>query len=412
MAISLAIGIYFSSFVALSLSASVSFLVAALLFLVSFWQTRRGWANLTALCSFFFLFGIVRAQLPDVKWIPDTIYSLSLDLSVHFQQLISSSGLSNETETLISALLLGNRDGLSADTVDLFRQTGASHLLALSGLHLSILFGVVYYCLLRVLISPLRYVLGIVGLLLLWGYVFVTGFPVSLCRASLMMSLLMISQMRMVGNDTFHTLAFSAILLLLFAPSMLYDVGFQLSFMSVAGLAYFYRPLVEIGLPRHYILRWLWQFWLVSLSAQLGVLPLLLYYFHSISVSGILLSPIYILIVTAIIYNALAFLLLFSCGYGIFLRYLIELFVSLQHSLMSFASHLPFGRFDGIRIRVEQVILLYAALVILLPVIRVLRQPDSQPPGYRLAMFFRSWPYVLSIIVLLFTIFLLSFPLF
>ena len=157
MASSLAIGIYASSFVALTFSASIFFLLAALLFLISFWQIRKGLAGLVALCSFFFLFGLVRAQMPDVKWIPDTLYSYALGLSDRFQHLISSTGLSTETESLISALLLGHRTGLSADTVELFRQTGASHILALSGLHLSILTGVIYYCLLRVLVTPLRY---------------------------------------------------------------------------------------------------------------------------------------------------------------------------------------------------------------------------------------------------------------
>ena len=409
MASSLAIGIYASSFVALTFSASIFFLVAALLFLLSFWQIRKGLAGLIALCSFFFLFGLVRAQMPDVKWIPDTLYSYALGLSDWFQHLISSTGLSTETESLISALLLGHRTGLSADTVELFRQTGASHILALSGLHLSILTGVIYYCLLRVLVTRLRYVLGITGLLFLWGYVLVTGFPVSLCRASLMMSLLIIGQMRMVGNDTAHTLAFSALLLLLFTPNMLYDVGFQLSFLAVAGLVFFYRPLLEIGLPKHHFLRWLWKFWLVSLSAQLGVFPLLLYYFHSISVLGIIFSPIYVLIVTVIIYNALFFLLLYSCGFGLCLRYMLELFVSLQHSLMSFASHLPLCHIDNVWINEGQLILLYTALVILLPVIRALRQPNYQPSGYRLAMFFRAWPYLLAIIILLFSLFLFSF---
>ena len=101
MASSLAIGIYASSFVALTFSASIFFLLAALLFLISFWQIRKGLAGLVALCSFFFLFGLVRAQMPDVKWIPDTLYSYALGLSDRFQHLISSTGLSTETESLI-----------------------------------------------------------------------------------------------------------------------------------------------------------------------------------------------------------------------------------------------------------------------------------------------------------------------
>ena len=372
MAGSLAIGFFVSSFVDISFPAATLLLVAALPILVSFRFVRKGWPCFVALCATFFLFGLVRAQLPDVKCIPDHVYTFALALSARIQHVISSAGLSEETESLVSAMLLGRRVGLSADTVALFRQTGSSHILALSGLHLSILFGVFYYCLLRVLTHQFRYIFGTLGLLLIWGYALVTDFPVSLCRASLMLSLLLISQMRMVGSDTTHSLGFAALLLLLLSPSMLYDIGFQLSFMAVAGLLYFYRPLEQVGLPRQSFLRWLWRLWLVSVSAQLGVLPLLLCYFRSISISGIFFSPIYVLLATAILYAALAFLLMFAFGLGTCLRFVLEGCVHVQQGLMSFASHLPLCRLDSVSINAGQVVLLYAALALLLPVLHSL----------------------------------------
>ncbi|MBQ8969373.1 MAG: ComEC/Rec2 family competence protein [Bacteroidaceae bacterium] len=316
-------------------------------------------------------------------------------------QRLGNIGLPEDTIYLLQAMLLGQRAHLPDSLRGLYQQSGASHILALSGLHLGILFGLFNLCLLRLLQYRWRYGVGFVGLSLMWGYALVVGFPVSLCRASLMMSLMVIAQMRLVGHDTWHTLGFSAFLLLLLSPAMLFDVGFQLSFSAVMGLLLYYRRLVAIGMPRSMWARWLWKAWLISLSAQMGVLPLLLHYFHRISLMGLLFSPLYVSLATLIIYEGVLLLLLPTL-IGI-LRPQLEGMVTIQHSLMTFAVQLPGNEVAGVHFSWGCVVLLYVAGLAILPSLDALQKPRLDVPRYRWAMFFRTWPYLLSALVLIFS---------
>lgn len=328
-------------------------------------------------------------------------------LSHTLSAFLGQMPLAEDTVRLLRAMLLGLRDELPVSLRDLYRQSGASHLLALSGLHLGVLFGLFNYWLMHALHRRWRYVVGTLGLLFLWGYAFLTAFPVSLCRASLMLSLLVIGQMRLTGNDIWHTLGLSALVLLLIEPAMLFDVGFQLSFMAVVGIYLFYFPLAKAWVSRSRWVRWLWRIWVLSFAAQMGVLPLLLHYFHRVSLSGIVLSPLYILLATAIIYAALFILLLHPLGLAFLLCPLVEALVTIQHTLMSLSLCLSWSGVEGVRLPWSHVLLLYAALFCLLPSLHVLANSSRELPQHRLALFFRSWPTLLAFLLLLFSAFLL-----
>lgn len=400
MALCMAIGIMMGGYVAVSSDAAICFMVAAWLFFASFILLRRGVGASLSLVALFVMLGFLRSQLPEVVLLPESIMNWSLGLSRWAMSLLQQADLNDDTTTLLEAMLMGQRTHLSSATIELYRQTGAAHILALSGLHLSILFGLFDYCLMHVLHVRWRFLVGTVGLLLMWGYALLTGFPVSLCRASLMLSLLVIGQMRQVGNDTWHTLGLAAFLLLLISPDSLFDVGFQLSFTAVAGIILFYRPLCEVWLPSSRWLRALWCLWLLSLSAQLATFPLLLCYFHRYALIGILLSPVYIFMATLIIYLALMLLLLVPLGAASMLCPLLEQLVAVQHGLMKMVTRIPYDRVEDVWITWGQVVLLYGAILCLFPPLCALRKPDVQLPHYRRAMFFRSWPYLLAALLL------------
>ena len=216
-----------------------------------------------------------------------------------------------------------------------------------------------------------------------------------------MMSLMLIGNIRQIGSSSWHTLGFSAFILLLVDPRSLFDIGFQLSFAAVAGILIFYRPLEQICEFNNVWLEWYRKMLIVALSAQMGVFPLLLYYFHRMSIIGILFSPIYVIIATGIIYAALLLLMLSTIGCGYIVRILLEFMVSLQHGLMNMAIQIPYEGIKDCYISCGTVVLLYASVLCLLPSIHALHKPDFQPNIYRWAMLFRTWPYILSFILLL-----------
>lgn len=399
MATSLAVGIGIGDLLAVPSGAAFALLPVAALSLWAYWLARRDRTAFAAFCFFFLLSGIVRAQLGDLHPLPPCATDRARELSDALSLLLRQSGLSPDTEALLDAMLLGRRGMLSPELRELYRRAGAAHVLALSGLHLGILFYVLNFLLLRLLQYRLRYVAGAAELLFMWGYAFVTGFPVSLCRATIMMSLFIIAQIRQTGNSSAHTLGVAAFLLLMISPDTLYDVGFQLSFSAVAGLVLFYKPLSALWVPRNRGLNRIWKGLMASVSVQLLTFPLSVHYFHRFSFSGILLSPLYLLLAALIIYVALSLLLFRALGAALLIP-VLEGLTALQHGAMRLSLLLPLNSADAIHLPWSGVVLFYGAVLCLLPPVCALRRPPVSRPGYRRAMFFRSWPYLLSALFL------------
>ena len=221
------------------------------------------------------------------------------------------AGLDGETLALTSALLLGRRSQLSYETRHAFFETGTGHLLALSGLHLGIVYGVLHLLFLSFVghtrwrwhaLPPL--------LLCIWGYTMLAGAPNSLVRAAIMCSMLAIGSLSERHVVSLHSLAVAALVVLMISPRALYDVGFQLSFVCVFFILALYLPIHEIFCL--WIVRGgrLLSMLGVALVAQLGAMPLIAYHFHTFALLAPLLSPVLIPLTALIIYGGLLLLLL------------------------------------------------------------------------------------------------------
>ena len=189
---------------------------------------------------------------------------------------------------VLAAMTLGDKSHLDATTRDIFSHTGVSHVLALSGFHLSVLFSiyqllVLSLCRRRRLFVPMS-ILGVCGL---WIFALLAGLPLSLVRAAVMFSIVQL--MGCLRRDSFsvNNLALAAILLLLASPQSLFDVGFQLSFLSVFSIILFSKSIPRPQLlQRFHVVGWFYDLFVVSLCAQLGTAPLVAYYFHTFPVYG------------------------------------------------------------------------------------------------------------------------------
>ena len=219
------------------------------------------------------------------------------------------------TAAVLSAMILAHREQLDRDTKMRYSQGGASHILALSGLHLSILFGaftLIFGTLARRWGRRIHTLVLALGLLLMWSFAALVGFPISLLRATLMLTL---AQVFAWGNHrpgALHGLVLAMILLLLYAPDWLFDVGFQLSCAAVAGILLFApiftvpqwlqplnkraaelinrRPTSRSVRVFMAIGRYFYLLFTVSLSAQLATAPLVAYHFHQFPWAGIFSS--------------------------------------------------------------------------------------------------------------------------
>ncbi len=219
-------------------------------------------------------------------------------------------GLEGQAYALVAAMTLGDRSALDRGLRATYNVSGASHVLALSGLHMGII-----YALLSLFTVGRRWRLlsQVVTVLTIWAFVFLVGMPTSAVRAALMLTLYALLSLGYRDRLSLNALAFTAIVVLVVSPYTLFDVGFQMSYLAVLSIL-IWMPVVEGWvradvLQRHRWLRWLWGLLTLSVAAQLGVAPLIAYYFGRFSTWFLLTNLVAIPGVMLILYLSLATLL-------------------------------------------------------------------------------------------------------
>lgn len=194
---------------------------------------------------------------------------------------LEKNKMNNESLSILKALLLGQRQDLEQSTIQEYSMAGAIHILAISGLHIGIL---LFFF--KTILSPLsRFKNGkIIQLLilisLLWFYAVVAGMSPSVVRAVTMFSFVGIGLYLRRFTSIYNTLACSILIILLFKPNFLFDVGFQLSYSAVFAIVSIQPLFVELWKPKNKIIGYFFDILTVSFAAQIGVLPLSIYYFH------------------------------------------------------------------------------------------------------------------------------------
>lgn len=373
-AVSFALGIWCARHLALPPFLSFFLLpfAALLLWAGVRWRLSRG-CVVALSCLLFVAGGHLRALFPDFSLLPGGLLRASASWADALSARIHGWGLAPDADGLMQAMLLGRREGLPGALRFVYNHVGASHVLALSGLHVSVLFLLVNALFLRVVGWPwARRCVSAVIVALLWVYVLLTGWPPSLVRAAVMVSLFAVGLVRQSGTFSWHTLGLAAFAVLLFTPSALWSVSFQLSFSAVAGILLFYRQsagMMRAALP----VRWLWGGVLLSFAAQLGCTPLIACHFHTFSPSSVFFSPLYILLATCILYLGLLGLLA-----GGIAAPLLGLCIGWQHDLMRWVASVPLLAPVDLSLNPLQVVLVWLSAAFLMSSIRA---EDCRPWG-------------------------------
>lgn len=181
------------------------------------------------------------------------------------------------------ALLLGYRDELDRGLVQMYSNTGVVHIIAISGMHLGLIYGIIL-----LLIRPFRkykYVSKaspFITIAFLWAFTIMVGATASVVRAALMFTFMAAAETLRRTTNVYNTLSASAFCMLCFQPFLLWDLGFQLSYAAVLGILMLYKPIDNLWLPENRLLQKIGQMCAVTISAQLLTLPLSIYHFHQI----------------------------------------------------------------------------------------------------------------------------------
>lgn len=209
------------------------------------------------------------------------LLSFAYKIRDHAQRTIQRNVGEGKEGGIAQALVLGIKDHLDDEVLRAYSSAGAMHVLAVSGLHVGIV-----YLILQLLLGRLRatvigrQLFGLISLVVIWLYAMVTGLPPSVLRAATMFSVMIISQMRSRKGNIYNTLGFAAFILLIADPHLIYSVGFQLSFAAVLGIVYLQPKIYGIFHFNYWIVDRAWAITCVSISAQLATFPLSAYYFH------------------------------------------------------------------------------------------------------------------------------------
>jgi competence protein ComEC len=275
-----------------------------------------------------------------------------------------SLGFTNQQYAVMAALTLGDKSSLSKSTKESYSRAGASHVLALSGLHLGILYNIL---LLLFGGRKHRYASAVIIILSVWTFVLFVGMSPSVIRSAVMLTIYLFVSLLHRDNMSVNTLALAAFIMLLTNPQNFFDVGFELSFVAVLSILLFYQPLYELFNPawmmNHRIIRYFTQIVAVSVAAQTGTFPLVIYYFGRFPVYFLLTNLVVILLATVILYlSVIIFITFFIPVVQELIASFVVWLVSCMNSVMMTINHLPLSSIEHLSPSILQVFLMYMTI--------------------------------------------------
>lgn len=405
------IGLFVGSAVARQLSStSLSVLLVALLFAGRYLKSER-----LRTVTFFFAFftvGVLRMAIPDVPLHIDGLVASFEPFRSQLSEGFVRYGITGDENAVVTAMSLGDKSGITPQLRSIYSQSNASHVLALSGMHLAIIYFMLSWIVMRTMLwvhaipdllweklpvegntslrntiktlfrfrpseQAWRNLTTILIISLIWLYVILVGMSPSVVRSALMLSVYGVSRMLFRKIDTITVLAITAFVTLMLSPFSLFDVGFQMSYLAVFGIGVYMPRLMRLvykedvnwseDSPRFTLrnfLVWLYRILALSFSAQIMVMPLVAFYFHTLPCYGLLSSLV--VSVTAMLIVGLSFAFLIS----LFLpftficecvAYILNAVTHFQNVFLERITVLPFAVAD-VNINIWQLLIVYVII--------------------------------------------------
>lgn len=402
-------GIFVGSVVVSELSTiSLSIFLIALLGAAIFLRSDR----LRAIIFYisFFIAGVLRIGIgedfPHLQGLAASFIPLRNLLAEGFAQY----GITGDENAVVTAMSLGDKSGISGSLKSVYSRAGASHVLALSGMHLAIIYVILSWGVMRVMLwlhavpdllweklpvernerlknaikkllclqpseQTLRNITSVVIMLMIWFYVILVGMSPSVVRSALMLTVYGLSRMLFRKTDTISVLAITAFVTLMLSPQSLFDVGFQMSYLAVLGIGVYMPRLMQIVFKEDVnwsedapiftmknALMWVYSSLALSFSAQIMVMPLVAYYFHSLPCYGLLSSLVVSVTAMLIVGISLFFLMALYLMPMIVcesVAYILNAVTHFQNVFLERITALPFAVVEDIQINFWQLLIIY-----------------------------------------------------
>lgn len=269
--------------------------------------------------------------------------------------------VSPNEKSIAEALLIGYRDDLDRDLVQAYSNTGVVHIIAISGLHLAMIYGLIAW-LFQIFgnSKKIKITKAIVVIVTLWAFTFIAGNAPGIMRSAVMFTFIVIGEVIERKVNIYNNLASSAFLILLFSPFSLWDVGFQLSYSAVLSIVLFSKHIQYWFYLQNKLLRNLWELSSVTLSAQILTLPFILYHFHQFPALFLISNLIAVPLSGFILYAELILLLVSPINFlAVYAGKITALLINWLNNFIQYINQIPFAQVTSIQINILQTIFLY-----------------------------------------------------
>lgn len=238
-----------------------------------------------------------KSEITISKHIKKDIWYYSGRLHALILKNLEKSNFNPEEMNVALALILGQQQEIAADIIKDYQYSGATHVLSVSGLHVGFIMLFIMFILKPIPNTRKGSAIKLTSILIsLAGFAVISGLSPSVLRSVVMFSFVAIGNHLRRSGNIYHTLLVSILLILLFEPYFLFDVGFQLSYLALFFIVWLQPVLAQIWTPKNKTAIYLWNALTVSFAAQIGTLPLCLYYFHQFPglffVTNIIILPV------------------------------------------------------------------------------------------------------------------------
>lgn len=285
-------------------------------------------------------------------------------LKNHLIKTLKANGLIGDKLAITSALLLGYDDEISKELLNAYSATGTLHVLSVSGLHVGLVFLILNF-LIRLPNKRLyNFMKGILMLACIWFYAALTGLSPSVVRSASMFSFIIIGTIINRKGNIYNTLLASAFIILLFEPILILDIGFQLSYIAVAGIVFFYPFIENWWKTENKWLKKLWQTTAISISAQLVTLPISLFYFGQFPVLFFISNLIIIPLSYVVMFGAMILVIISPIKWlASAVTYLLSLSVDWMNEITLFLDGFSYLNISDAKINLTETLLFFMLIV-------------------------------------------------
>ncbi len=317
-----------------------------------------------------------------IEYLPDgrrNVRELSLTVAHRMIAAFRKAGLGGEELGLVTALTIGDKELLDREHLTSFSRSGVMHIMAVSGLHVGMI-SLALSWLLFFLRGRLRIIRALIIVSALWGFAFITGMSPSVLRATIMFTFLQAGSIMHRPPSSMNSLLASAFILTAVRPAVLFEAGFQLSYLAVAFIITFYSSFCRLLRLKNRIACWFWQMTAISLVAQAGTLALTVRLFNIFPLLFLLTNIVIIPI--SFIVLMLSMLLIATSPFpplSAFFAILLDHLAGFTLTFTGMISSMDHGVITGIGLSAAETVLLTAAIALFLTTLLRIKKMTLKP---------------------------------